>query len=116
MTGIVQAAVKIVLEPVFEADFLPRKLLRVPARSGPSTTPCRCSLTSACGAAGGRSRRTSRVVFRASAPEVDASGGGNALGDQPVLKLLGAMLRAGVMEGRWSGPASGHWLCPRRAG
>ena len=58
---IVQAALKIVLEPVFEADFLPCSFGS--ARSGRRTTPCRCSSTSAGGAAGGWSRRTSLPVW-----------------------------------------------------
>src|SRR5438128_1047406 len=59
---IVQAALKIVLEPVFEADFLPVSFGS--ARGGRRTTPCRCSLMSAGGAAGGWSRRTSLTAFR----------------------------------------------------
>ena len=58
---IVQAAVKIVLEPVFDADFLPCSFGS--ARSGPRTTPCRCSSMSPGRAGGGWPGRTSRTAF-----------------------------------------------------
>ena len=61
---IVQAAAKIVLEPVFEADFLPCSFGFRPRRSAHDA--CRFSSTSAGGAAGGWSRRTSLPVSRRS--------------------------------------------------
>ncbi len=59
---VVQAAVKIVLEPVFEADMLPCSLGF--ALGGQRTTPCRYSLTSPSGASDGSSRRTSPTASR----------------------------------------------------
>ena len=61
---IVQAAVKIVIEPVFEADFGRRRSAF--GRGGRRTTPCRCSSTSAGGAGGGSWRRTSPRASRRS--------------------------------------------------
>ena len=58
---IVQSAVKIALEPVFEADFLPCQL-RV-RRGARRTTPCRCSSMSPGRAAAGWWKPTSRAVL-----------------------------------------------------
>ena len=60
---IVQAAVKIVLEPIFEADML-GVFVRVPPETRRRTTPCRCSSMSPGGGGGGWSRRTSPIVSR----------------------------------------------------
>jgi RNA-directed DNA polymerase len=61
---VVQAVVKIVLEPVFEADFLPCSFGFRPKRS--THDPCKSSLTSRGEAGGGWSRRTSPTVSRRS--------------------------------------------------
>ena len=94
---IVQAAVKIVLEPVFEADFLPRSFGFRPRRSAHDALQV---LIDECG----RGRRW--VVETDIASCFSAIPHGKLMEaveervcDQPVLKLLRAMLRAGVMEG-----------------
>ena len=94
---IVQAAVKIVLEPVFEADFLPCSFGFRPRRS-PHVRPA--------GAGWTRCRRGRRWVvetdiascFSAIPHEKLMQAVEERVCDQPVLKLLRAMLRAGVME------------------
>jgi len=77
-TGIVQAAVKNVLEPVFEADFTGRCSFGFPARGRVAATmPCRCSSMSAGGAAGGLVADGHRQPAFSGDPrmrEVDASG------------------------------------------
>jgi RNA-directed DNA polymerase len=103
---IVQAAVKIVLEPVFEADFLPVSFGFRPRRSAHDALQV---LIDECW----RGRRW--VV------ETDIAGCFSAIPhdqlmqavqericDQPVLKLLRAVLRAGVMEdGQLCRPVTG---------
>lgn len=59
---VVQAAAKIVLEPIFEADMLDCSFGFRP--DGQRTTPCRCSSMSPGGAAGGWSRRISPTASR----------------------------------------------------
>ena len=93
---IVQAAVKIVLEPVFEADFLPCSFGFRPGRSAHDALQV---LIDECG----RGRRW--VVETDIASCFSAIPHGKLMEaveericDQPVLKLLRAMLRAGVME------------------
>jgi RNA-directed DNA polymerase len=93
---IVQAAVKIVLEPVFEADFLPCSFGFRPKRSAHDALQV---LIDECG----RGRRW--VVETDIASCFSAIPHGKLMEaveericDQPVLKLLRAMLRAGVME------------------
>jgi RNA-directed DNA polymerase len=93
---IVQAAVKIVLEPVFEADFLPCSFGFRPRRSAHDALQV---LIDECG----RGRRW--VVETDIASCFSAIPHGKLMEaveericDQPVLKLLRAMLRAGVME------------------
>jgi RNA-directed DNA polymerase len=61
---VVQAAMKIVLESVFEADMLP--WASGCARNARRMMPCRCSSTSTTGADGGWWRRTSPSAFRRS--------------------------------------------------
>jgi RNA-directed DNA polymerase len=93
---IVQAAVKIVLEPVFEADFLPCSFGFRPKRSQHDALQV---LIDECA----RGRR--RVVETDIASCFSAIPHGKLMQaveervcDQPVLKLLRAMLRAGVMQ------------------
>ena len=93
---IVQAAVKIVLEPVFEADFLPCSFGFRPGRSAHDALQV---LIDECA----RGRRW--VVETDIASCFSAIPHGKLMEaveericDQPVLKLLRAMLRAGVME------------------
>ena len=93
---IVQAAVKIVLEPVFEADFLPCSFGFRPKRSAHDALQV---LIDECW----RGRRW--VVetdiancFSAIPHEKLMQAVEERVCDQPVLKLLRAMLRAGVME------------------
>ena len=62
---VVQAAAKIVIEPIFEADLL-AVLVRVPARGARRTTRSRCSLMRRGGAGGGSPSRTSPTVLRRS--------------------------------------------------
>src|SRR5690242_6584796 len=94
---IVQAAVKIVLEPVFEADFLPCSFGFRPKQSPHDALQV---LIDECA----RGRRW--VVETDIASCFTAIPHGKLMQaveervcDQPVLKLLRAMLRAGVMEG-----------------
>jgi RNA-directed DNA polymerase len=61
---IVQAAVRIVLEPIFEAGFLPCSLGFAPGAR--HTTPSKSSLTRRGRADGGSSRRTSPTALRRS--------------------------------------------------
>jgi group II intron reverse transcriptase/maturase len=103
---IVQAAVKIVLEPVFEADFLPVSFGFRPRRSAHDALQV---LIDECW----RGRRW--VVetdiancFSAIPHDQLMQAVEERIRDQPVLKLLRAMLRAGVMEdGQLRRPAAG---------
>jgi RNA-directed DNA polymerase len=103
---IVQAAVKIVLEPVFEADMLPCSFGFRPRRSAHDALQV---LIDECW----RGRRW--VVetdiancFSAIPHEKLMQAVQERICDQPVLKLLRAMLRAGVMEdGQLRRPATG---------
>jgi len=93
---IVQAAVKIVLEPVFEADFLPCSFGFRPGRSPQDALQVLID----------ESWRGRRWVvetdiascFSAIPHDKLMQAVGERVCDQPVLKLLRAMLRAGVME------------------
>jgi RNA-directed DNA polymerase len=93
---IVQAAVKIVLEPVFEADFLPASFGFRPGRSAHDALQV---LIDECS----RGRRwvvetDIASCFSAIPHEGLMEAVEERICDQPVLKLLRAMLRAGVME------------------
>jgi RNA-directed DNA polymerase len=93
---IVQAAVKIVLEPVFEADFLPCSFGFRPRRSAHDALQV---LTDECA----RGRRwvvetDIASCFSAIPHQELMQAVEERICDQPVLKLLRAMLRAGVME------------------
>ena len=93
---IVQAAVKIVLEPVFEADFLPCSFGFRPKRSAHDALQV---LIDECW----RGRRwvvetDIASCFSAIPHEKLMEAVEERICDQPVLKLLRAMLRAGVME------------------
>ena len=93
---IVQAAVKIVLEPVFEADFLPCSFGFRPKRSAHDALQV---LIDECW----RGRRwvvetDIASCFSAIPHEKLIEAVEERICDQPVLKLLRAMLRAGVME------------------
>jgi RNA-directed DNA polymerase len=93
---IVQAAVKIVLEPVFEADFLPCSFGFRPRLSAHDALQV---LTDECA----RGRRwvvetDIASCFSAIPHERLMEAVEERICDQPVLKLLRAMLRAGVME------------------
>jgi RNA-directed DNA polymerase len=93
---IVQAAAKIVLEPVFEADFLPCSF---GFRPGLSAHDALQVLIDECW----RGRRwvvetDIASCFSAIPHERLMEAVGERICDQPVLKLLRAMLRAGVME------------------
>jgi RNA-directed DNA polymerase len=93
---IVQAAMKIVLEPVFEADFLPCSFGFRPGRSAHDALQV---LIDECG----RGRRwvvetDIASCFSAIPHERLMEAVEERICDQPVLKLLRAMLRAGVME------------------
>jgi RNA-directed DNA polymerase len=93
---IVQAAVKIVLEPVFEADFLPASFGFRPRRAQHDALQV---LTDECA----RGRRWVAETDIASCFSEIPHGKlmeavEERICDQPVLKLLRAMLRAGVME------------------
>jgi RNA-directed DNA polymerase len=93
---IVQAAVKIVLEPVFEADFLPGSFGFRPGRSQHDALQV---LIDECS----RGRRwvvetDIASCFSAIPHERLIQAVEERICDQPVLKLLRAMLRAGVME------------------
>ena len=93
---IVQAAVKIVLEPVFEADFLPCSFGFRPGRSPQDALQV---LVEECA----RGRRWVAETDIASCFSAIPHGKlmqavEERVCDQPVLKLLRAMLRAGVME------------------
>jgi RNA-directed DNA polymerase len=93
---IVQAAVKIVLEPVFEADFLPCSFGFRPGRSPQDALQV---LTDEC-AQGRRWVVETDIASCFSAIPHDKlmQAVEERVCDQPVLKLLRAMLRAGVME------------------
>src|SRR5213078_1037976 len=93
---IVQAAVKIVLEPVFEADFLPCSFGFRPGRSQQDALQV---LIEECA----RGRRwvvetDIASCFSAIPHDKLMQAVEERVCDQPVLKLLRAMLRAGVME------------------
>jgi RNA-directed DNA polymerase len=93
---IVQAAVKIVLEPVFEADFLPCSFGFRPKRSAHDALQV---LVDECW----RGRRwvvetDIASCFSAIPHDKLMEAVEERICDQPVLKLLRAMLRAGVME------------------
>jgi RNA-directed DNA polymerase len=93
---IVQAAVKIVLEPVFEADFLPCSFGFRPKRSQHDALQV---LIDQCA----RGRRwvvetDIASCFSAIPHDKLMQAVGERVCDQPVLKLLRAMLRAGVMQ------------------
>jgi RNA-directed DNA polymerase len=93
---IVQAAVKIVLEPVFEADFLPCSFGFRPGRSAHDALQVSVE---ACA----RGRRwvvetDIASCFSAISHEGLMEAVEERICDQPVLKLLRSMLRAGVME------------------
>jgi RNA-directed DNA polymerase len=93
---IVQAAAKIVLEPVFEADFLPASFGFRPRRSAHDALQV---LIDECW----RGRRwvvetDIASCFSAIPHEKLMKAVEERICDQPVLKLLRAMLRAGVME------------------
>ena len=93
---IVQAAVKIVLEPVFEADFLPCSYGFRPRRSAHDALQV---LVDECG----RGRRwvvetDIASCFSAIPHEGLMEAVEERICDQPVLKLLRALLRAGVMD------------------
>jgi RNA-directed DNA polymerase len=93
---IVQAAVKIVLEPVFEADFLPASFGFRPGRSPQDALQV---LIEECA----RGRRwvvetDIASCFSAIPHDKLMRAVEERVCDQPVLKLLRAMLRAGVME------------------
>ena len=93
---VVQAAVKIVLEPVFEADFLPVSFGFRPKRSAHDALQV---LIDECW----RGRRwvvetDIASCFSAIPHEKLMQAVQERICDQPVLKLLRAMLRAGVME------------------
>jgi RNA-directed DNA polymerase len=93
---IVQAAVKIVLEPVFEADFLPCSFGFRPGRSAHDALQV---LIDECGR--GRRRVAGTDIascFSAIPHERLMEVAEERVCDRPVLKLLRAMLRAGVME------------------
>jgi len=93
---IVQAAVKLVLEPVFEADFLPCSFGFRPKRSQHDALQV---LIDEC--ARGR-RWVAETDIASCFPEIPHEGLMEAVEervcDQSVLKLLRAMLRAGVMQ------------------
>src|ERR1700742_1756157 len=93
---IVQAALKIVLEPVFEADFLPCSFGFRPGRSAHDALQV---LTDEC-ARGRRWVAETDIAscFSAIPHEKLMEAVEERVCDQPVLKLLRAMLRAGVME------------------
>ncbi len=93
---IVQAAVKIVLEPVFEADFLPCSFGFRPGRSQQDALQV---LIEEC-ARGRRWVAETDIASCFSAIPHDKlmQAVEERVCDQPVLKLLRAMLRAGVME------------------
>jgi len=93
---IVQAAVKVVLEPVFEADFLPCSFGFRPGRSAHDALQV---LIDECA----RGRRwvvetDIASCFSAIPHERLMEAVEERICDQPVLKLLRAMLRAGVLE------------------
>jgi retron-type reverse transcriptase len=94
---IVQAAVKIVLEPVFEADFLPCSFGFRPERSA------RDALQVLIDEAWQGHRRVVETdiasCFSAIPQEELMRAVEERISDQGVLKLLRAMLRTGVMEG-----------------
>jgi RNA-directed DNA polymerase len=94
---IVQAAVKIVLEPVFEADFLPCSFGFRPGRSPQDALQV---LIEEC-ARGRRWVAETDIAscFSAIPHQELMQAVEERVCDQPVLKLLRAMLRAGVMEG-----------------
>jgi RNA-directed DNA polymerase len=93
---VVQAAVKIVLEPVFEADFLPASFGFRPGRSQQDALQV---LIEEC-ARGRRWVAETDIASCFSAIPHDKlmQAVEERVCDQPVLKLLRAMLRAGVME------------------
>jgi RNA-directed DNA polymerase len=93
---IVQAAVKIVLEPVFEADFLPCSFGFRPGRSPQDALQV---LTDEC-ARGRRWVVETDIAdcFSAIPHQKLMQAVEERVCDQPLLKLLRAMLRAGVME------------------
>jgi len=93
---IVQAAVKIVLEPVFEADFLPCSFGFRPGRSPQDALQV---LVEEC-ARGRRWVVETDIAncFSAIPHDKLMQAVEERVCDQPVLKLLRAMLRAGVME------------------
>jgi RNA-directed DNA polymerase len=93
---IVQAAVKIVLEPVFEADFLPCSFGFRPERSAHDALQV---LIDEC-ARGRRWVAETDIAscFSAIPHQKLMQAVEERICDQPVLKLLRAMLRAGVME------------------
>src|SRR5438477_10759039 len=93
---IVQAAAKIVIEPIFEADFLPCSFGFRPKRG--QNDALQVLINEACG--GGRWVLESDVAncFEAIPHSGLMSAIEERIVDRQVLKLLRAMLRAGVME------------------
>jgi RNA-directed DNA polymerase len=94
---IVQAAVKIVLEPVFEADFLPASFGFRPGLSAHDALQLLIEES----ARGRRWVAETDIAscFSAISHEKLMEAVEERICDQPVLKLLRAMLRAGVMDG-----------------
>ena len=115
---IVQAAVKIVLEPVFEADFLPCSFGFRPRRSAHDALQV---LIDECW----RGRRwvvetDIASCFSAIPHEKLMQAVEERICDQAVLKLLRVMLRAGVMEDGQvrrpvTGPRKAVWSRPQRS-
>jgi RNA-directed DNA polymerase len=107
---IVQAAVKIVLEPVFEADFLPVSFGFRPGRSAHDALQV---LIDECWRGGWWVVETDIArCFSAIPHDKLMQAAEERVCDQPVLKLLPVILRAGVMEdGQLRRPVTGAPQC-----
>ena len=91
----VQASLKLVLEPIFEADFLPCSYgFRPKRRAHDAVAEVRYFATPAL--MSGWSRATSRPASTRSPPGPDGPGAAR-VGDKRVLALVKAFLKAGIL-------------------
>ena len=92
-----QAALKLVLEPIFEADFQPCSL-RLPSRgAGPRTRSPRSTCFASHSATSGCWKATSRRASTRSTTPALMDRVRRRIGDKRVLALVKAFLKAGIL-------------------